>query len=31
MIDGPVIDLSQVVFIYEFGESSAPVVPDSSG
>ena len=27
MRDGPVIDLSQVVFVDEFGEGLAPVVP----
>ena len=31
MRDGPVIDLSQVVFVDEFGESLAPVVPDLVG
>ena len=28
MREGPVIDLSQVVFVDQFGEGSAPVVPD---
>jgi hypothetical protein len=31
MGDGPVVDLSQVIFVDQFGESLAPVVPDLLG